>query len=105
MFAFVSAFPKSLHCTDEAQQAETVLSAVLSVYIYIISFRYVCLSVCLKAMRFDILAPIATKLHTRTKYFRGRFLSQCRSARLIERALSEGPLFVAAMAFSTTART
>ena len=35
MFAFVSAFPKSLHCTDEAQQAETVLSAVLSVYIYI----------------------------------------------------------------------
>ena len=27
MFAFVSAFPKSLHCTDEAQQAETVLSA------------------------------------------------------------------------------
>ena len=24
MFAFVSAFPKSLHCTDEAQQAETV---------------------------------------------------------------------------------
>ena len=30
MFAFVSAFPKSLHCTDEAQQAETVLSAVLS---------------------------------------------------------------------------
>ena len=36
MFAFVSAFPKSLHCTDEAQQAETVLSAVLSIYIYII---------------------------------------------------------------------
>ena len=34
MFAFVSAFPKSLHCTDEAQQAETVLSAVLSIYIY-----------------------------------------------------------------------
>ena len=32
MFAFVSAFPKSLHCTDEAQQAETVLSAVLSIY-------------------------------------------------------------------------
>ena len=31
MFAFVSAFPKSLHCTDEAQQAETVLSAVLSI--------------------------------------------------------------------------
>ena len=30
---FVSAFPKSLHCTDEAQQAETVLSAVLSIYI------------------------------------------------------------------------
>ena len=37
MFAFVSAFPKSLHCTDEAQQAETVLSAVLSIYIYIYS--------------------------------------------------------------------
>ena len=35
MFAFVSAFPKSLHCTDEAQQAETVLSAVLSIYICI----------------------------------------------------------------------
>ena len=35
MFAFVSAFPKSLHCTDEAQQAETVLSTVLSIYIYI----------------------------------------------------------------------
>ena len=34
MFAFVSAFPKSLHCTDEAQQAETVLSAILSIYIY-----------------------------------------------------------------------
>ena len=31
MFAFVSAFPKSLHCTDEAQQAETVLSAILSI--------------------------------------------------------------------------
>ena len=31
MFAFVSAFPKSLHFTDEAQQAETVLSAVLSI--------------------------------------------------------------------------
>ena len=35
MFAFLSAFPKSLHCTDEAQQAETDLSAVLSIYIYI----------------------------------------------------------------------
>ena len=31
MFAFVSAFPKSLQCTYEAQQAETVLSAVLSI--------------------------------------------------------------------------
>ena len=31
MFPFVSAFPKSLHCTDEAQQAEKVLSAVLSI--------------------------------------------------------------------------
>ena len=39
MFAFVSAFPKSLHCTDEAQQAETVLSAVLSIYIYIYKDR------------------------------------------------------------------
>ena len=65
----------------------------------------VCVSVCLKAMRFDILAPIAARLHTRSKDFRGRFLSQCRSARLIERALSEGPLFVDAIASSTTART
>ena len=39
MFAFVSAFPKSLHCTDEAQQAETVLSAVLSIYIYLKRFK------------------------------------------------------------------
>ena len=31
MFAYVSAFTKSLHCTDEAEQAETVLSAVLSI--------------------------------------------------------------------------
>ena len=31
MFAFVSAFPKSLHCTEEAQQAETVLSAVSTI--------------------------------------------------------------------------
>ena len=31
MLAFVSAFPKSLYCTDEAQKAETVLSAVLRV--------------------------------------------------------------------------
>ena len=65
----------------------------------------VCVCVCLKAMRFDILAPIAPKLHTRTKDFPGRFLSQCRSARLIETALSEEPLFIAAMASSTTART
>ena len=35
MFAFVLVFNKSLHCTDEAQQAETVLSTVLSIYIYI----------------------------------------------------------------------
>ena len=35
MFAFVSAFPKSLHCTDEAQQAETVLSPKKKkIYIY-----------------------------------------------------------------------
>ena len=40
MFAFVSAFPKSLHCTDEAQQAETVLSAVLSIYIYIYIYNF-----------------------------------------------------------------
>ena len=39
MFAFVSAFPKSLHCTDEAQQAEIVLSAVLSIHIYIFENR------------------------------------------------------------------
>ena len=39
MFAFVSAFPKSLHCTDETQQAETVLSAVLSIYIYIYIYK------------------------------------------------------------------
>ena len=40
MFAFVSAFPKSLHCTDEAQQAETVrLSAVIYIYIYIHSTK------------------------------------------------------------------
>ena len=31
MFAFVLAFRKSLHCTDEAQQADTVLTAVLSI--------------------------------------------------------------------------
>ena len=37
MFPFVSAFPKFLHCTDEAQQAETVLSAVLSIIFIIIS--------------------------------------------------------------------
>ena len=36
MFAFVSAFPKSLHCTDEAQQAETVLSAVLSIMLLLL---------------------------------------------------------------------
>ena len=34
----------------------------------------VCLSVCLKAMHFDILAPIATKLHTCTKDFPGKVL-------------------------------
>ena len=34
--AFVSAFPKSLHCTDEAQQAETVLSAVLSLLLLLL---------------------------------------------------------------------
>ena len=36
MLAFLSAFPKSLHYTDEAQQAETVLSAILSIVIIII---------------------------------------------------------------------
>ena len=30
MFAFVSAFPKTLHCTDGAEKAETFLSAVFS---------------------------------------------------------------------------
>ena len=39
MFAFVSAFPKSLHCTDEAQQAETVLSAVLSITLLLLRAR------------------------------------------------------------------
>ena len=34
----------------------------------------VCLCVCLKAMRFDIPAPIATKLHTRTKELPGKVL-------------------------------
>ena len=34
----------------------------------------VCVCVCLKAMRFDILAPIAIKLHTRTKDFSGKVL-------------------------------
>ena len=34
----------------------------------------VCVSVCLKAMHFDILEPIATKLHTRTQIFPGKVL-------------------------------
>ena len=41
MFVLVSAFPKSLHCTDEAQQAETVLSAVLSIYVYIYIYIFI----------------------------------------------------------------
>ena len=63
----------------------------------------VCLCVCLKVMHFDIPAPIATKLHTRTKDCRGRFLSQFGSARLVRRALSEGPLFVTTMTSCTVA--
>ena len=34
----------------------------------------VCVCVCVKAMRFDIPEPIATKLHTRTKYLPGNVL-------------------------------
>ena len=34
----------------------------------------VCLSVCVKAMRFDIREPIATKLYTRTKDLPGNVL-------------------------------
>ena len=69
----------------------------------------VCLCVCVSVCLFKSDA-LATSLHRMPpifihalKIFRGRFLSQCRSARLIERALSEGPLFVAAMASCTTA--
>ena len=65
----------------------------------------VCLSVCLAAMGFRTSAPAATKLHIHAlKISPGRFVSQCRSARLIERALSEGPLLIAAMASCTTAK-
>ena len=43
----------------------------------------VCVCVCVKAKCVDISARIATKLHTRTKNFLGRFLSTFRPARLI----------------------
>ena len=50
MFPFVSAFPKSLDCTDEAQQAETVLSAILSIYIYKEKFA------CSRTLTYDAIA-------------------------------------------------
>ena len=43
--------------------------------LYLSSFVYACLCVCVKAMRFNIPAPIATKLHTRTKYLPGKVLN------------------------------
>ena len=64
----------------------------------------VCLSVCLctnvKAMLFDQLPP--NLIHT-LKICWGRFVRQFQSARLVERALSEEPLFVALMVSCTTA--
>ena len=51
----------------------------------------VCLSVCVKAMRFDIPKPIATKLYTHTKRFAGKRFE----ARFDKLDLSEEPLFVA----------
>ena len=38
IYIYCLAFPKSLHCTDEAQQAETDLSAVLSICIVLYIF-------------------------------------------------------------------
>ena len=35
-----------LHCTDEAQKAETVLSAVIYIYIYIFTYIYIHISSC-----------------------------------------------------------
>ena len=57
-----------------------------------------CLCVCLKATRFNIPAPIATKLHTRTKDLPGKVLKPMLTARLIRRVLSKGRLFIAATA-------
>ena len=66
MFAVVSAFPKSLHCTDEAQQAETVLSAVVSilVYIYIYIYIYIYLDSLLDLKCFQLFELFAVLLST-----------------------------------------
>ena len=80
------------------------MSVCVSVCLCVCVCVSVSLCVCLAAHGVRISAPAAPKLHTRTKNFLGKVLKQCRSARLIEK-LSEGPVFVAAMASSTTART
>ena len=68
----------------------------------------VCVSVCLSVWPPCVCASLRrlppNVIHA-LKIFPGRFVRQCRSARHIERASSEGPVFVAAMASSTTART
>ena len=45
-----------------------------SYILYIISFVYVCVCECVKAIRFDIPERIATKLYTRTKDLPGNVL-------------------------------
>ena len=40
----------NLYCTDQAQQAETVLSAVLSIYIYIYIYTHKAIQVLKKAL-------------------------------------------------------
>ena len=78
MFAFVSAFPKSLHCTDEAQQAETVLSAVLSIYIYIyiyILYLYLSIYICLLSFIVPRLMIVSVKLEEAGSKFCERFWS------------------------------
>ena len=69
--------------------------------LYMISFMYVCVCLCVSVLK----RYVSTSLHRLPPNFmhaikicRGRFLSQCRSARLIGRALLEGLLFVATMA-------
>ena len=59
----------------------------------------VCVCVCVKAMRFDIPKPIATKLYTHTKRFAGKRFE----ARFEKLDLSEGPLFVAIISSCCTA--